>query len=163
MSEEKEKLDLPSGTFEERSAIIELMRSRVDPKGQIPWSMIAACVMCGNSSEEDEHLLGKMLSALLRDGTAENLKLFCDNVQRLRKTFDDLPRRHAWAWRAVIDYKEAHGDFPQGPKELRKFMEDKPHVYRETPSPNGPWTRLWDESGIREFLSSLNQDPPKTV
>lgn len=98
-----------------------------------------------------------MLAHLLRDGSEERLKEFFNQLLKLKRAADNLPPREAFAWLALQDYEVEVGRWPNK-MELRKFMEARREAYRDQPAPDGPWTRLWDESGLNDFWENLEAD-----
>jgi len=101
--------------------------------------------------------LGEVLAHLLRDGSEERLKEFFNQLLKLKRAADNLPPREAFAWLALQDYEVEVGRWPNK-MELRKFMEARREAYRDQPAPDGPWTRLWDESGLNDFWENLEAD-----
>lgn len=156
--------ELRSDSIEEYIAIFELLKARIDPKGKSVWAgMVAQVIFNDEPPEIEREFFGTGLCHVLREGTSEALEVLMRELVRLKKASEDLPRRHAWAWLAIVHFKKEAGRFPHDVSELRKYVQSRPDRYKEQPSPEGPWTRLWSETSIREFLEDLNENPPNSV
>ena len=142
----------------------DVLQRRLDPKDKIPHSRFLSLAMFVEEMEEGEEnrercaiSLGSAVIDYMREGTVEQTEKFFGDMLKLKRNFEQVPRREYYAWLALENYWKETGQ-PPTDRQLREYMQHRRDVYRDQPSPDSPWTELWRDSGLREFFDNQGKD-----
>lgn len=124
---------------------------RLDPMGREPLAALFTGTVEGQTSENDQKLVGKLLLESMRPGASDLIK----RLETLRRESAKEQRdRRFYAAAAYFDLVALLGRNPSK-SELRKFMQARREQYTDQPGPGDPggWSNLWTESGLGALAS----------